>query len=60
GTSFVDYNASSKPYYASLLEHVMEMFKDGSPDVAVVETLEIIRFLEAANESRASGLTVAL
>ncbi|MCZ8516910.1 gfo/Idh/MocA family oxidoreductase [Paenibacillus filicis] len=59
-TSFVDPYAYAKPYYASLLERIMQLFRDGRPDIAMGETLEIIRFLEAANESRETGRAVAL
>lgn len=51
----VDASASAKPYYASLLEQVMDMFRTGRPSLDIEETLEIIRFIEAANESRESG-----
>jgi len=34
---------------------VLEMFRTGRPAVGADEMLEIIRFLEAANESRESG-----
>lgn len=60
GTQFVDVYAHPKPYYASLLEKVMAMFLTGKPDVGPAETRRIIRFIEAANESRASGNTVIL
>ena len=43
------------PLYAALLARVLEMFRTGRPAVDPRETLEIIRFLEAANESRESG-----
>ncbi|MGA9174179.1 MAG: Gfo/Idh/MocA family oxidoreductase, partial [Thermoactinomyces sp.] len=33
GTQFVDVNSSAKPYFASLLEHVMKMFTTGQPPV---------------------------
>jgi predicted dehydrogenase len=59
-TQFVNTAAFAKPYYASLLERVMAFFTGGKPDIAVSETLEIIRFLEAANESRQTGMTVEL
>ncbi|UUZ86181.1 hypothetical protein LJK88_23860 [Paenibacillus sp. P26] len=59
-TLFVDTNAYSKPYYAGLLEHIMKMFKDGEPVIDIAETLEIVRFLEAANLSRSTGGTVTL
>ena len=47
--------ADPMPLYASLLERVMEMFRTGRPGLDLDETLQIIRFLEAANESRTSG-----
>lgn len=56
----VDVSTTSKPYYASLLELVMEMFRTGVPTLAMEETLEVIRFIEAANESRETGRTVRL
>lgn len=59
-THFVNTNAFAKPYYASLLEHVMAMFSSGKADIEIAETLQIIRFLEAANESRETGMTVTL
>jgi predicted dehydrogenase len=60
GTQFVDVNASAKPYYASLLEHIMAMFTTAKPPVDLQETWQIIRFIEAVNESRLTGKTVML
>lgn len=57
---FIDVYANPKPYYASLLESVIRLFQTGKPGVALEETLEIIRFIEAANESRSTGKTVRL
>lgn len=48
------------PYYALLLERVMEFFKTGRPPVEPAETVEIAAFLEAANKSRLTGEAVAL
>jgi hypothetical protein len=31
----------------------MEFFRTGTPPVSAAETIELIRFIEAANESRA-------
>ncbi|MDR6549845.1 Gfo/Idh/MocA family oxidoreductase [Paenibacillus qinlingensis] len=59
-TQFVDVNKHPKPYYASLLEKIMSMFVTGSPEIDAEETVQIIRFMEAANESRQTGLTVNL
>ncbi|WP_103106169.1 Gfo/Idh/MocA family protein [Brevibacillus reuszeri] len=58
--SFVDVQATPKPYYASLLEHILAFFKTGVSPVPLDETLAIMRFLEAANESRLRGGTVRL
>ena len=41
---------TTKPYYASLLEEVMR-FLAGETPITPEESLEVIRFLEAANES---------
>ncbi len=60
GSRFADVYAHDKPYYASLLERIMAMFRSGQPDIAQSETLHIVRFVEAANESRASGAIVKL
>lgn len=60
GSSFVDVYSNPKPYYASMLEDIMDMFRTGKPKLAQEETLEIIRFIEAANESRETGRKVNL
>ncbi|MBB6735163.1 Gfo/Idh/MocA family protein [Cohnella zeiphila] len=54
-SSFANIASEEKPFYASLLEQVMEMFRTGVPAVGMSETLEIIRFVEAANQSRENG-----
>jgi predicted dehydrogenase len=46
--------------YVGLIRAVMRMFGTGETAVDLAETLEIIRFIEAANESRTTGLTVEL
>lgn len=55
GTQYIDVSSHPKPFYASLLEKVMTMFETGTPDIDVNESLQIIRFIEAANESRENG-----
>jgi predicted dehydrogenase len=60
GTQFVDVGNHPKPKYAGLLERAMDMFRTGKPGIDPEETLAIVRFLEAANESRATGKTVYL
>ncbi|MZQ86858.1 gfo/Idh/MocA family oxidoreductase [Paenibacillus sp. 5J-6] len=59
-TEFVDGDKHPKPKYAGLVEAAVAMFQSGTPSIAPQETIEIIRFLEAANESRATGKTVRL
>jgi len=52
--------AHPKPADAGLLEAVMRFFHTRVPAVPIAETLEIIRFIEAANSSRESGEPVEL
>jgi predicted dehydrogenase len=59
GSSYVDMS-NAKPYYASLLERIVNMFASGKSPVDIEETLELIRFIEAANRSRETGKTVSL
>ncbi|GGD47344.1 Gfo/Idh/MocA family protein [Paenibacillus nasutitermitis] len=54
-TDSVDVYANPKPYYASMLERVIEMFHTRQSDIPSEETIEIIRFIERANECRLSG-----
>ncbi|GGD87726.1 Gfo/Idh/MocA family protein [Paenibacillus nasutitermitis] len=56
----VEAGAHPKPTYAGMLERIMSMFHSGQSDIDPAETLEIIRFLECANQSRRSGATVKL
>lgn len=60
GTEYVGIQADSKPFYASLVEEIMDFFQDGVTRVPLYETLDIIRFIEAANESRETGMQVSL
>ncbi|UYO05921.1 Gfo/Idh/MocA family protein [Paenibacillus sp. PSB04] len=60
GIEHVDVYADGKPYYASMLEEVIRMFQTGAAPIDMTETLEVIAFLEAANESRETGRTVKL
>ncbi len=56
GTAKVD-----PPYYAVMLQKVMEFFKTGISPISINETLEIIAFLEAADASRnEDGQSIAL
>jgi len=58
GTEYVDINFSQKPYYASLLEQIMDFFRDGISRVPLNEIKEVIRFVEASNESSHYGKTI--
>lgn len=60
GSDFVDVYANPKPYYASMLEQIITMFQTGQPPIEISESLQIIRFIEAANESRVTGAVVSL
>ncbi|WP_331457064.1 Gfo/Idh/MocA family protein [Bacillus sp. FJAT-27245] len=60
GNEFVLIDSSSKPFYASLLEQILQFFRGGQPAVHLNETREIIRFIEAANESRETGYKVPI
>jgi predicted dehydrogenase len=60
GTEYVDIGADTKSFYASLLEQVIDFFKDGISRVDINETLDVIRFTEAANESKLTGKQVVL
>jgi predicted dehydrogenase len=59
-SQFIDCNKHPKPKYAGLVEAALAMFQSGAPSIDPEETVEIIRFLEAANESRTTGNTVRL
>jgi len=60
-SDFFDVSKATKPFYASLLEEVIPFFHGEKSKVALLdETVEIIRFLEAANESADNGQWVTL
>ncbi|WP_164821250.1 Gfo/Idh/MocA family protein [Paenibacillus koleovorans] len=52
----VDVRSAEKPDFACLLEQAIGMLRTGISPVSQKETLEIVRFMEAANRSRVSGL----
>lgn len=60
GTHQIDVTKDPKPFYAGLLDEIIPFFKTGKSPIDIEETLEIARFLEAANESRELGKTVLL
>lgn len=60
GSVHIDDLSVGVPYLATLLKEVVSFFRNGVSPVKPEETLEIIRFLEAANESVANGKRVEL
>ena len=54
GAIFVDINAMTRPRYAPLLEAVLASLPEGKSAIPTDETLEVIRLIEVANESRAA------
>lgn len=54
-TAAVNVQTQSKPFYASLAEAFLACFQGGPTPIDPEETIEIIRFIEAANESSANG-----
>ncbi len=59
-TEHVDTGSDGLKKYACLLSSVLEMGATGRPTLEDRKTLEIIRFIEAANESRVTGQIVSL
>jgi predicted dehydrogenase len=56
GMQFVDaYGGSKRSAYAAMLDAVMRSLPQGKSDVDPKETVEVIRLIEAANESRDGG-----
>jgi predicted dehydrogenase len=57
---FVDLAAGKKPWTVTLLESILRSLPNGKSDVAKEDTLEVIRIIEAANESRETGKPVTV
>jgi len=51
----VNVQTQVKPFYASLAEAFLAFFQGGPTPIDPEETIELIRFIEAANESSANG-----
>lgn len=60
GFQHADLGAGKRQFYELLLEAIMRSLPAGVSDVPEQETLEVIRFLEAANESRIDGKPVRI
>ncbi len=54
-TAVVDVQAETKGFFTCLAETIVEFFRTGRPPVDAEESIELIRFIEVANESRANG-----
>ncbi|WP_054954919.1 Gfo/Idh/MocA family protein [Paenibacillus dakarensis] len=60
GSDYIDASSSGKPFYADLLEQVLFMFSTGQTVLPFEQSVEVIRFLEAVEESLASGKKVSM
>ncbi|MCX5660316.1 MAG: Gfo/Idh/MocA family oxidoreductase [Planctomycetota bacterium] len=56
----LDLYANARPLYAAMLESIMANLPKGVSPIPAANSIEIIRFIEAANESRGSGKPVTL
>ena len=52
--------AAGRPGYAAMLAAVFDSLPNGTPDVPPEQAIEVIRLIEAANQSRDSGAVVKL
>jgi predicted dehydrogenase len=60
GFQFVDAASGKRSWYATMLDSIMRSLPQGKSDVDPQDTLEIIRLIEAANESRGNGQAIKL
>lgn len=60
GYQQADLSANPRPLYVGLLEAILRSLPAGRSDVPKERTLDVIRFLEAANRSRETGEPVTL
>jgi hypothetical protein len=60
GDEWLDLDAGERPKHVPLLASVLEFFRSGVSPVSPENTLEAVRFLEAADQSRATGQKVVL
>ena len=57
---FVNLHQNKRAWYANMLDAILKTLPQGKSDVSKEDTLEVIKIIEAANESRESGKTVVL
>ncbi len=55
GFQFVDAASGKRSWYATMLDAIMRSLPNGKSDIEPKNTIEIIRLIEAANESRGNG-----
>jgi predicted dehydrogenase len=60
GVRIADPAKSQRPYYAGLVQAIMRSLPAGRSDIPAEQTLEIIRIIEAANQSRQTGQSVRI
>jgi hypothetical protein len=60
GATFIDVQTSKRPYYASMLAAIMDSLPHGRSGVPEAEMIEVLDFIEAANEARKTGHVVRL
>ncbi len=60
GSQYIVDSHERKPAHVIMIERMMEMFRTGSVPIPASELLEVVRFMEAANESRDSGEKINL
>lgn len=60
GNLFIDVSQDTRGYYECLVEQIVRMFDTGQSPVTGQEMTEVVRFLEAANESLTTGREVVL
>ena len=59
-TRYVATQPHPTPPDVFMVNDILAMFRGGAPTIEIEESLEIVRFIEAANESRESGAVVSL
>jgi predicted dehydrogenase len=57
---FVNLMQNKRAWYANMLEAILKTLPQGKSDIPKEDTLEVIRIIEAANQSRESGKAVTL
>jgi predicted dehydrogenase len=58
GFQFVDAHTGKRSWYGSMLEAILRSLPQGKSDVDPAQTMEIMRVIEACNQSRESGTAV--